>query len=1038
MAYSELFSLSNYSFLKAASHPEEMVYEAERLGYDAIAITDECSLAGVVKAHSAAKSLDIELIIGSSFSIKYRGIDLCLVLLAPNRQAYAQISTLISRARRRSTKGTYELTLDDLVTGLKDCLLIWHIESVSSIHYQVAELLQKAFPAGVWLGISYQYQAQFQQHYKNLLQLSNEYQLPMCAVGYSIMHSPDRQSLLDVMSAIRLGCTVEELGFSASPNRERCLRPLHQIEHFYPPALIQQTQRIAEKCNFSLEELRYDYPSELVPTHETPSNWLRKLTEFGISARWPKGAKPTVLKQIKHELTVIKELDYEHYFLTVHDIVQFARDRGILCQGRGSAANSAVCYCLFITEVDPAQSNLLFERFISKERNEPPDIDVDFEHHRREEVIQYIYRKYGRERAALAATVISYRPKSAIRDVGKAIGLDQIIIDRVIKTLAWWDRSDDLERRLAEAELSISSPITQHYSRLIKEIIGMPRHLSQHVGGFIITQSPISSLVPTENAAMPERTIIQWDKDDIEALGLLKIDVLALGMLSAIQKSLLAINSYHQQPITLSDIPKDCSQTYDMLCRGDSVGVFQVESRAQMNMLPRLQPRCFYDLVIQVAIVRPGPIQGDMVHPFLQRRQRLEAVKYPNEKIAEVLERTLGVPIFQEQVIKLAMVAAGFTGGQADQLRRAMASWKKNGELMKFKTPVIEGMLKQGHSLEFAERLFRQMQGFGEYGFPESHAASFALLVYISAWLKCHHPAAFFCGLLNSQPMGFYSPSQLLQDAQRHGVPIAPVCINMSHYDYRLELTKGSTSKSPPILRVGLRQIKGIKASTVDSLIAARELTPFSDAADVKARCTIEQQQIELLISGGAFLPLSQSRFHSHWAIQGVHAEVIGEQNIDQSPVSLRTSNRWEDLVTSIQHTGISSEHPFALLLDDPLIKHCSLARESQQLQHGRWVQVAGIVTCRQRPATASGILFITLEDHTGNHNIVVPKNVQERCRRALLTAKMLHIKGVIERADPAPIAAGTPTTPVIHIKAGHIEDISQKLPTAHYSRDFH
>jgi len=1038
MSYCELFSLSSYSFLKAASHPDEMVYEADRLGYDAIAITDECSLAGVVKAHVAAKDLDIELIIGSSFNIQYRNLVLGLVLLAPSRQAYAQISTLISRARRRSDKGNYELTLDDLNTGLKECLAIWHIESVSTIHYQIAEQLKNAFPAGLWLGISYQFQAQFQQHYADLLQLGNEYQLPMCAVGNSLMHTPERQSLLDVMSAIRHGCTIDELGFAASSNKERCLRPLHQIEHYYPNALIQETQTIAERCNFSLEELRYDYPSELVPTHETPSNWLRKLTEFGINSRWPNGVKASVKQQIEHELAVIKELNYEHYFLTVHDIVQFARDRGILCQGRGSAANSAVCYCLFITEVDPAQSNLLFERFISKERNEPPDIDVDFEHHRREEVIQYIYKKYGRERAALAATVISYRPKSAIRDVGKAIGLDQIIIERITKSLAWWDRSGDLERRLAEAEMSITSPVTQHYARLIKEIIGMPRHLSQHVGGFIITQSEISTLVPIENAAMPERTIIQWDKDDIEALGLLKIDVLALGMLSAIQKSLLAINSYQQHPLTLSNIPKDCKKTYDMLCKGESVGVFQVESRAQMNMLPRLQPRCFYDLVIQVAIVRPGPIQGDMVHPFLKRRQGLETVSYPDKKVAEVLERTLGVPIFQEQVIKLAMVAAGFTGGQADQLRRAMASWKKNGELMKFKAPVIEGMLKQGHSLEFAERLFRQMQGFGEYGFPESHAASFALLVYLSAWLKCHYPAAFFCGLLNSQPMGFYSPSQLLQDAQRHGVTIAPLCINQSRYDYHLELDDPHSLPPKPVLRVGLRQIKGIKSTAVDALIAARAEAPFENAADLRARSTIEQQQIELLISGGAFLSLSQSRFQSHWALQGVHREVVGQKNLDSSPVSLRASTPWEDLVTSIKHTGISADHPFALLLNDALIKHCTLAQQTHQLQHGRWVQVAGIVTCRQRPATASGILFLTLEDHTGNHNIIVTKNVQDRCRKALLTSKMLHIKGVIERADPLAIEEDTPTTPVIHIKAGHITDISDKLPTEHHSRDFH
>ncbi|NVK10496.1 MAG: error-prone DNA polymerase [Gammaproteobacteria bacterium] len=1036
MQYAELICASNYSFLAAASQPEELVARADELGYDAIAITDECSLAGVVKAHVEAKDRDIELIIGSRFKINCgeHGV-LDLVLLAPCRDAYAQISTLITKARRRSGKGHYTLTVNDLEFGLKQCLAIWLVPTVTQYTYQLAPSLIKAFPKGVWIAFSHHLCAQPYEHYQQLCELADCYQLPIVASNNVVIHHPERQPLYDVMQAIRLGCSIESLGLNALPNREATFQPLSELELRYPSALIEESIAIANQCHFSLDELRYNYPDEVVPSGHTPSEWLRSLVEQGIQSRWPEGPSVKVLKQIDYELEVIKELRYEHYFLTVHDLVQFARAEGILCQGRGSAANSAVCYCLFITEVDPNQSDLLFERFISKERNEPPDIDVDFEHHRREEVIQYIYKKYGRERAALAATVVTYRPRSAIRDVGKALGLDSILVDKLAKSLAWWDRSGDLESRLAEANLSKHSPITRHYATLIREILGMPRHLSQHVGGFIITQSPVSSLVPIENAAMPDRTIIQWDKDDIEALGLLKIDVLALGMLSAIRKSLNYVQQYDPTIRHLQDIPSECKKTYAMLSRGDSIGVFQVESRAQMNMLPRLQPSTFYDLVIEVAIVRPGPIQGDMVHPYLRRRQGIEPVSYPNDEVKSVLERTLGVPIFQEQVIKLAMVAAGFTGGQADQLRRAMASWRKNGQLMQFREPVINGMLERGHSLDFAERLFKQMQGFGDYGFPESHAASFALLVYFSAWLKCHHPAAFYCGLLNSQPMGFYSASQLIQDAQRHQVPVNSIDINRSEWDYTLEYQNAQSTKA---LRIGFRQVKGLKRDCIEHLIQLRNIAPFSSASDLVTRSKLPRDQVDHLISSGAFEPLDGHRRRSHWHVQGVQEKVLNQDNIDDSLVELTSPEPWDDLKQDFQRTGLTlRQHPLALLQSIDIIRACSSALQTQSLGHGRWVQIAGIVTCRQRPSTASGLLFLTLEDHTGNHNVIVDQAVQKRCRKALLSGSLLHVKGVIERAEPPAINLEAPPS-VIHVKAGQVHDISQLIPSEHRSRDFH
>jgi error-prone DNA polymerase len=696
-----------------------------------------------------------------------------------------------------------------------------------------------------------------------------------------------------------------------------------------------------------------------------------------------------------------------------------------------------VCYCLFITEVSPQQTQLLFERFISRERNEPPDIDVDFEHERREEVIQYIYRKYTREHAALAATVITYRPRSAIRDVGKALGFSPLFIDQLARSLAWWDRLGDLQQRFDEAHIEPGAS-AELFMQLVGEVLGFPRHLSQHVGGFVITRSPISTLVPVENASMPERTVIQWDKTDIEALGLLKVDVLALGMLSAIRKSFDLIKQHHDTPIDMAAIPAEDPKTYNMLCRADSVGVFQVESRAQMAMLPRLRPRTFYDLVVEVAIVRPGPIQGDMVHPYLKRRQGIEPVSYPNDTVKQVLERTLGVPIFQEQVIKLAMVAAGFSGGEADQLRRAMASWGHNGNLETFRERLIQGMRERGHSSDFAERLFRQMQGFGEYGFPESHAASFALLVYVSAWLKCHYPAAFYCGLLNSQPMGFYTPSQLVQDARRHQIEVRAIDIDHSDWDHSLEPATRDTSlgETQPALRLGLRLIGNFAHGAGERLLAARAQGAFGNMQDLVQRAGLNRGDMEALVSANALPRLSLNRHQGHWQQQAIQDYRPLFSDIESSSASalddavlVDPPDAIADMLADYASTGLSiHQHPLALLREQMPFRQCKRALDLAALNHGRFVRIAGLVTGRQRPGTASGVVFITLEDETGNINVVVWKDVQQRYRQALLAAKLLLVKGVLECQHG-----------VIHIIAGELQDHSHILQELNSpSRDFH
>lgn len=1026
MPYAELHCVTNFSFLRGASHPHELVQRAAELGYQALATTDECSLAGVVKAHVAALEHDLQLIIGSEFKLDGQR----LLVLVPNRQAYAELSALITLARRRSEKGDYRLEWCDLQSNLRNGLIIWLPSGDLAKDQQHGAWLSEWFLGRLWIGVEHLLYGNDSQQYYYYRNLAAMWQLPMLACGDVHMHSAERQPLQDVLTAIHHGCSVMSLGARRFANAERHLRRLDQLQKLYPPALLAETLVVARRCHFSLQELRYEYPADVVPPNVTASQQLRFLVGEGLLKRWPQGASAEVHRQIDYELQVIAELQYESYFLTVHDIVHFARSRNILCQGRGSAANSIVCYCLLITEVSPDQISMLFERFISRERNEPPDIDVDFEHERREEVIQYIYKKYGRERAALAATVITYRPRSAVRDVGKALGLDALFIEQLSQSMSWWQRQADLEALFQQQGFSNRGQLAKYFFTLLQDIIGFPRHLSQHVGGFIITKSPISSLVPVENASMAERTVIQWDKYDIEALGLLKIDILALGMLSAIRRCFDLLRTQQSTDLDMQAIPKNDSATYDMLCQADSVGVFQIESRAQMAMLPRLKPRCFYDLVIEIAIVRPGPIQGGMVHPYLRRRQGLEAVDYPSQEIQSVLERTLGIPVFQEQVIRLAMVAAGFTGGEADQLRRAMASWGKDSALIGFQQKLITGMLARGYSLDFAQRLFKQIQGFGVYGFPESHSASFALLAYVSAWLKCHYPAAYCCALLNSQPMGFYSPSQLIQDVKRHDVEVYPIDVLYSDWDHRLEAGAAQNSQQPAI-RLGLRLIKGFSRVVAERIVAVRTQVIPQSLTQLAHAAQLSQAHLSLLSSAGALGSLSNNRRQAHWdalAVNDLRPLLIAGQSdtpldaVDggaKHSVILAAPSEVEIIGADYNATGVSlGRHPMAILRERiELIQRCKRQSDLASMGHKRFIRVAGLVTGRQRPGTASGVIFLTLEDETGNINVVVWTSVQERCREALLKGRLLVVKGVLETDGS-----------VVHVIAQELIDCSEWL----------
>jgi len=953
--YAELHCLSNFSFLRGASHPEELVERAHALGYAALALTDECSFAGVVRAHMAAKECGLPLILGTEILVENK---FKLVLLATNRRSYGAISALITTGRRRGRKGGYSLERADVekLAGSGALVLLCSGEEEHALW------VQAHFAGDAWLAVELHCGPNDRERLKALKEVSFRSRLPLVAAGDVHMHVRSRRRLQDVLTAIRLGKPVAQCGQALFPNAERSLRLRVRLGQLHPEELLAESVAIAQRCRFSLDELRYEYPAEIVPPGETPASWLRQLVEQGLQNRFAT-VSPKVRRLVEHELALIAELRYEPFFLTVHDVVEYARGRRILCQGRGSAANSVVCYALGITEVNPDNLDALFERFVSRERKEPPDIDVDFEHERREEVIQYIYGKYGRSRAALAATVICYRTRSAIRDVGKALGFPLAEVDRLAKSFVFWDRKLEPGDALFE---------------LAGILRGFPRHLSQHVGGFVISRGPLAELVPVENAAMPGRTVIQWDKNDLEELGLLKVDVLALGMLTAIRKALAMLG------MALPQIPREDPAVYRMAQKADTVGVFQIESRAQMSMLPRLRPANFYDLVVQIAIVRPGPIQGGMVHPYLQRRGMDPAlIPYPSAAVKEVLSRTLGVPIFQEQVMQLAIKAAGFTPGEADQLRRSMAAWQRKGGLEKFEKKLKDGMASNGYAPGFADGIYRQICGFGEYGFPESHSASFALLAYASAWIKCHHPAVFCAALLNSQPMGFYAPAQLVQDARRHGVEVRPPDVNASEWDCTLE---GGA------VRLGLRMVSGL-SETAGKRISS--MKPFLSVADLD----LDRKSLRCLAAAGALQSLAGHRRLAHWAAAGAGRRAPLDAPAAEALPALPAPSEGQDIVADYASLGLTlGRHPLALLRRRLERLRMVKAADLQRLPQGSRVRVAGLVTCRQRPDTASGVVFVTLEDETGCINVVVWSSLVERQRRELLGARLLGVQGAIER----------------------------------------
>ncbi|WP_429561204.1 error-prone DNA polymerase [Pseudomonas laurylsulfatiphila] len=1021
--YAELHCLSNFSFQRGASSALELFQRAKKQGYQALAITDECTLAGIVRAWQAAKSVELPLIIGSEIRIE-NGPK--LVLLVESLEGYQALCRLITRARRRTHKGQYQVLREDFGEPLPGLLALWVPDAVDA--FAQGHWLKQVFGERLWLAVQLHRGQDDGQRLSDLLTLARELRIPAVASGDVHMHARGRRALQDTMTAIRHHLPVADAGLRLHPNGERHLRSLDVLQALYPPDLLAQTLVIARRCTFDLGQLRYQYPRELVPQGHSATSWLRHLTEEGIEWRWPKGPKNEVLVQIDKELQLIAELGYESYFLTVHDIVRFARQQQILCQGRGSAANSAVCFALGITEIDPDRTTLLFERFLSRERNEPPDIDVDFEHERREEVLQYVFQRYGRARAALTAVVSTYHAAGAVRDVAKALGLPPDQINALADCCGHWSDETPPVERLREGGFDPQSPVLHRVLSLTGQLIGFPRHLSQHPGGFVISEQPLDSLVPVENAAMAERTIIQWDKDDLDAVGLLKVDILALGMLSAIRRCFDLLRRHRGLDLSLATIPPEDAATYEMIGRADTIGVFQIESRAQMSMLPRLRPKTFYDLVIEVAIVRPGPIQGGMVHPYLRRRNKEEPEAYPSPELEVVLKRTLGVPLFQEQVMQIAIVAADYSPGEADQLRRSMAAWKRHGGLEPHKERLAAGMKKNGYTAEFAAQIFEQIKGFGSYGFPESHAASFALLTYASCWLKCHEPAAFACALINSWPMGFYSPDQILQDVRRHHLQVRPVDVRASDWDCSLEPISGAQ----PAIRLGLRMIKGFREDDARRIEAARSQGAFADIADLGERARLDARAQEQLADAGALRGLAGDRHRARWEVAGVQKQLglfAGLPSQEEDAVALPKPTVGEDLQADYASVGTTlGPHPLALLRGELKARRCRSSKELLDVEHGRPVSVAGLVTGRQRPATASGVTFVTLEDEFGNVNVVVWRDLAERQRQVLVGSQLLKVDGRWEKEGE-----------VRHLIAGRLSDLSALLDGITVrSRDFH
>ncbi|KZC30067.1 error-prone DNA polymerase [Rhodanobacter sp. FW510-R10] len=997
MMYAELHCLSNLSFLRGLASARELFDRAAALGYQALAITDVCSLAGVVRALEASRATGVPLIVGSEIELEDGAR---LVLLASDRTGYTNLCRIITIARGRAAKGSYAARWEDTIGNHEGLLALLcgadHHGHVPHDAAAWADRVAQTFASRAWLAVELHRGDRDAETLATLCAIGEASGLPLVAAGDVHMTTRGQRALQDTVTAIRLGKSVADAAGELFPNGERHLRAPSELQALYPPALLAETLRIAARCQLDLSTLGYRHPVDVVPLGQAPTAWLRQLVDEGAAMRWPAGTPPALAAQVDRELALIAELGYEAFFLVVHDIVRFARSRGILCQGRGSAANSVVCYALGITEVDPERGHLLFERFLSRERAEPPDIDVDFEHSRREEVIQYVYGRYGRDRAALAAAITTYRPRSAVRDVGRALDLDQELIDRLARAMDGWGEAATMPARLAETGIDTDTPAMRRLLVLAMQLVGTPRHLSQHVGGFVISAAPLTDLVPVEPATMRGRTVIQWDKNDLETMGLLKVDILALGMLSALRRTFDLIRRHHGVSLSIADIPAEDPATYAMLRRADTVGVFQVESRAQMAMLPRMRPTCFYDLVVQTAIIRPGPIQGGMVHPYLRRRQGREVASYPSPEVRGVLERTLGVPIFQEQVMQLAVVAAGFTPGEADQLRRSMGAWERHGTLEHFRTRLLTGMTERGYTAAFAAQVFEMIRGFGAYGFPESHAASFALLAYASAYLKAHYPSAFLAALLNAQPMGFYTRDQLGQDARRRGIAIRPPDVLVSGWEARLE---GAAPRAA--VRLGLREISGLRAESVERILVARREAPFRDVSDLARRAALDQRDLPLLADAGALGGLAGHRHVARWVASGIEATLPLFGSSDEGTIALRTPTVGEEMAADYTSMGLSPDsHPMALVRASLSGHGYATLAEAARSPHRRRLRVAGMIGMRQTPPAAGGVTFLTLEDETAWLNVVVWPDVGEHCRLVLRSTEPVVVDGRIEHID--------------------------------------
>jgi error-prone DNA polymerase len=1028
--YTELQITSNFSFLRGASHPEELVEEAARLGYTELAITDINSFAGIVRAHVAAKKKGIRLIPGVHLILSDGGEFLVYPL---NLKGYASICELLTTGNLRAEKGECILYKEDLFRILKEIKIIALPDQQLNVMFDLdADVYghlseyKKYFGNHLYIAAQRRYNGDDQKYLFRLHQLSQSLQVPLVATNDIYYHSAERRQLQDIMTCIKEKCTIHTAGFLLYPNAERCLKSADEMIRLFRqyPGAIARTKEIADACVFSLDELKYEYPEEITSKKRSPQEELKILTWQGASDFYKGEIPEKIISNINHELRFIEQMNYAPYFLTVYDIVRFARNRNILCQGRGSAANSTVCFCLGITSVNPAKFDLLFERFLSEARNEPPDIDVDFEHERREEVIQYIYEKYGRHRAAIVATVTQQHEKGAIRDIAKAMGLSVDTINKISSSVIRSGGGMFDMVRLKALGINIQDPFIRKTISLTNQYIGFPRQLGQHTGGFVISRNPLSNLCPVINARMENRTNIEWNKDDIEALGFLKIDVLALGMLTCIRKAFDLAKKKYSVDLTLANIPQDDPAVYDMICNADTIGVFQIESRAQQSMLPRLKPRCFYDLVIEVAIVRPGPIQGDMVHPYLRRRNGEEPVEYPSKELEEILSRTLGVPLFQEQAMKVAIVGAGFTPSEADELRRSMATFKMKGVVANFEKKLISGMTAKGYTIEYAQKVFRQLEGFGSYGFPESHAASFAQLVYVSSWLKCHYPDVFACALLNSLPMGFYQPAQIVIDAKKHDVEIRPIDINYSLWDNSLE----EKSNKYFALRLGFRHIKGAREDDMNLLIKERK--QFFSNINQLNEIGLSDAALEKLADADAFRSIGLDRRKALWEVSVKDKPVAmfsGQPMADknESQIELPFMNSAEHVLRDYTTTSLSIKaHPVSFLRGQLSLLNVITHQSLSKAQNGDTVRVAGLVLVRQRPETAKGVWFVTLEDETDTANLVVFPNLFEQYRKDLVQARLLMVEGKLQVEGK-----------VIHIIVGGCWDISKMLSKLIHTR---